>query len=304
MMNILDKNKYFLFTLVFLIVFAFSTQFYHFVKAANTSTVSISSLCSPTYYYADSNGKYIGSGKTLSPETNYQLKISWKKDTCKTVGSVQIGYIYTENGKTMQKLNTCIPSQEFILESGNKIGYHGVSGSDVKEGVKLRNYAFIGDSNSNCLNPPTTPREYVRTARVLEISTSVKNSTAGNQNISSDVNANTSPDTSVTGTSPDTGVTANVGDLDGNLGPLWNPLNFETVPQLIASLLRILFVLIGIAAVIIIIIAGFRMVLASGNEEELTKAKKAITWAIIGLIISLMSFSIVAIIERLIQVGA
>lgn len=117
-------------------------------------------------------------------------------------------------------------------------------------------------------------------------------------------NANSNNSNVNTGTSPDTGVTANVGDLDGNLGSLWNPLNFETVPQLIANLLRILFVLIGIAAVIIIIIAGFRMVLASGNEEELTKAKKAITWAIIGLIVSLMSFSIVAIIQRLIQVGA
>jgi hypothetical protein len=108
-----------------------------------------------------------------------------------------------------------------------------------------------------------------------------------------------------TGTTPDTNVGANFNvNLDQEIGRFWNPFSFESVPELLANLLRILFVLIGIAAVVVIIIAGFRMVLANGSEEELTKAKKAITWAIIGLIVSLMSFSIVAIVQRLIQVGS
>lgn len=89
--------------------------------------------------------------------------------------------------------------------------------------------------------------------------------------------------------------------LDEKIGDFWNPLNSNTLPELLATVLRILFALIGMVAVIIIIISGFRMVLASGNETELTKAKAAITWAIVGLIVSLMSFSIVAIIQRLIQ---
>ena len=102
-----------------------------------------------------------------------------------------------------------------------------------------------------------------------------------------------------------TGVTATYKeDLDSALGYFINPLTKDTLPELLASILRILFILIGMISVIIIIIAGFRMVIASGNETELTKAKAAITWAIIGLIVSLMSFSIVAIIQRLIQVGA
>ena len=91
------------------------------------------------------------------------------------------------------------------------------------------------------------------------------------------------------------------GTFDQELGTFSNPLNAETLPELMATILRILFALIGIISVIIIIIAGFRMVLASGNEAELTKAKQAITWAIIGLIVALMSFSIVAIVQKLIQ---
>lgn len=106
-------------------------------------------------------------------------------------------------------------------------------------------------------------------------------------------------------------VNTNVGanfnvNLDSSIGSFFNPLfgGAGSVPELITALIRILFALIGIAAVIVIIISGFRMVMASGNEQELTKAKQAITWAIVGLIVSLMAFSIVAIIQRLIQVGS
>jgi hypothetical protein len=100
-----------------------------------------------------------------------------------------------------------------------------------------------------------------------------------------------------------TGANFNV-NLDSSIGNFWNPLKLGTLPEIITALIRILFALIGIMAVVIIIISGFRMVTANGNEEQLTKAKKAITWAIIGLVVSLLSFSIVAIIQRLIQVGA
>ncbi len=98
-----------------------------------------------------------------------------------------------------------------------------------------------------------------------------------------------------------TGITADLGDLDQVLGSIFNPLTVWSVPELITSIIRVLFALISIAAIVIIIISGFRMVLASGNEEQLTKAKKAITWAIIGLIVSLLSFSIVSIIQNLIS---
>ncbi|MBP7843084.1 hypothetical protein KA017_03710 [Candidatus Woesebacteria bacterium] len=98
-----------------------------------------------------------------------------------------------------------------------------------------------------------------------------------------------------------TGITAKLGDLDEVLGSIFNPLTVWSVPELITSIIRVLFALISIAAIVLIIISGFRMVLASGNEEQLTKAKKAITWAIIGLIVSLLSFSIVSIIQNLIS---
>ncbi len=129
---------------------------------------------------------------------------------------------------------------------------------------------------------------------------------SGGQNPSTNSNTNTATQNNSTPNAQiNTGVTATYkADLDTPLGFFINPLTKDTLPELLASILKILFILIGMISVIIIIIAGFRMVIASGNETELTKAKAAITWAIIGLIVSLMSFSIVAIIQRLIQVGA
>ncbi|MBA4336193.1 hypothetical protein C0416_00270 [bacterium] len=49
-------------------------------------------------------------------------------------------------------------------------------------------------------------------------------------------------------------------------------------------------------SVIFIIFGSIQFLTAYGNEEKLGNAKKAITFAVIGLIISLLSFSIVQII--------
>jgi len=49
---------------------------------------------------------------------------------------------------------------------------------------------------------------------------------------------------------------------------------------------------IGVAAVIIIIYAGFTWLTSSGNEEKITKAKKILSGAVIGLFIILASYAL------------
>lgn len=51
--------------------------------------------------------------------------------------------------------------------------------------------------------------------------------------------------------------------------------------------------LLGLIAVIMIIIGGFRWMTAGGNEEKVEAAKKILTAAIIGLIIVLLAWAIV-----------
>jgi hypothetical protein len=62
---------------------------------------------------------------------------------------------------------------------------------------------------------------------------------------------------------------------------------------LLAAILRLIFTASAILAVIYIILGGYYYVTAYGNPESIEKGKKTITWAIIGLIVSIASFAIV-----------
>ena len=44
------------------------------------------------------------------------------------------------------------------------------------------------------------------------------------------------------------------------------------------------------------------MVISQGNEEAVTAAKKSIMWSVLGLIVVLLAFSIIAIIQNLIGI--
>lgn len=55
----------------------------------------------------------------------------------------------------------------------------------------------------------------------------------------------------------------------------------------------------GVASVIFIIVGGMQMHLGMGNEEMYTKAKKTVTWAIAGLVISILSLAAIQIISNI-----
>lgn len=50
---------------------------------------------------------------------------------------------------------------------------------------------------------------------------------------------------------------------------------------------------LGLIAVIMVIYAGFLMLVAGGEEEDVTKAKKILIWGAVGIIVVLLSYSIV-----------
>lgn len=57
--------------------------------------------------------------------------------------------------------------------------------------------------------------------------------------------------------------------------------------------------LMAAASVVFIIIGGIQMLLAFGNEEALGKAKKTILWALLGLVIAILSAAIVRIVTTI-----
>jgi hypothetical protein len=95
--------------------------------------------------------------------------------------------------------------------------------------------------------------------------------------------------------------TASTVDFNEPIGTLDNPLGVDNLVDFSLRATRILLSLVAIAATVVIVISGFRMVIANGNTKTIGDAKTAITYAVIGLIVALMSFSIVAILQNLIQ---
>lgn len=66
----------------------------------------------------------------------------------------------------------------------------------------------------------------------------------------------------------------------------------------ISAVLSIVFGITGAVALLIIVIAGMRYILARGDPNSVAQARNTILYAIIGLIISLAAFSIVTFVLK------
>lgn len=83
-----------------------------------------------------------------------------------------------------------------------------------------------------------------------------------------------------------------------------NSANLSTVnvsPQnIVVSVILVLFGLLGLIFVILIIYAGFTWMTSQGEKEKISKAKETITNSVIGIIIIIISYSIVVFINDVI----
>jgi len=88
-------------------------------------------------------------------------------------------------------------------------------------------------------------------------------------------------------TAPDRGST-NLPDLTGSQG----------LKGLLMSIINIALLFAGLIAVLFLIIGGYRYIVSAGNEEAAEKAKKTIQNAIIGLVVIILSYTLVTVIFR------
>ncbi len=94
------------------------------------------------------------------------------------------------------------------------------------------------------------------------------------------------PATPVTG-NPATPVTGNPAS-DGSTAVLQNPLgNIDSLPKLIDAILGAVVELGSVLLVVMLVYVGFLFVLARGNPEEISKARSALIWTLIGGLILL-----------------
>ncbi len=85
-------------------------------------------------------------------------------------------------------------------------------------------------------------------------------------------------------------------DNSNGTNPLFGPHG------IITTVVQFLTILVGIAAVITIIIAGLRFVLAMGDSNTASTARNAILYAVIGLIIALVSQALITFVLNKVNV--
>lgn len=80
-----------------------------------------------------------------------------------------------------------------------------------------------------------------------------------------------------------------------------NPVGSDSLLVVGTRLINFLLGLIVIAAVVTIVIAGFRMITGGANPQQIATAKRAIIWAIIGLAVALFSFAIIEMVNTFLK---
>lgn len=87
------------------------------------------------------------------------------------------------------------------------------------------------------------------------------------------------------------GEVPDIGGVDGG--------DTDSIREGILRVLEIILSFMALIAVIVIVIAGIRLVVSQGEEQEKDKAKKTIFYAIIGLIVILLAQAIVGFVENI-----
>lgn len=86
-------------------------------------------------------------------------------------------------------------------------------------------------------------------------------------------------------------------DSLGSAEVLESPIDITSLGELVVRLIRYLLIFVGSLSVLFIIIGGLKMVSSAGNEKAITSGKQTVQWAIIGLVVSLMAFTVVSIVQ-------
>ncbi len=81
-----------------------------------------------------------------------------------------------------------------------------------------------------------------------------------------------------------------------DIGGLPDASSPDDVRQVIVDILAAILNFLALIAVIIIIIAGIRLIVSQGEDEQKDKAKKTILYAIVGLVVVLFARVIVSLV--------
>ena len=67
----------------------------------------------------------------------------------------------------------------------------------------------------------------------------------------------------------------------------------QNINSVIANIVRVMLILLGSVAVIVIIYSGFRYITSSGDAARVSAAKNTLTYAVVGLVVAIFAYVIV-----------
>lgn len=76
-----------------------------------------------------------------------------------------------------------------------------------------------------------------------------------------------------------------------------------SVAGIISGILSWLLAIFGFIGIIGFVIAGIMYILSAGNDTMLEKAKAAMTWSIVGIVVGLIGFIVVQAIDRMLNIN-
>ncbi len=88
----------------------------------------------------------------------------------------------------------------------------------------------------------------------------------------------------------------------GSAITLDNPLKISSISALIDNIAGYLILISAPIAALMILFAAFQIMSAGGNEEQVTRGKKTILYAVVGFAIILVSKGITMIVKQLLGV--
>lgn len=72
-----------------------------------------------------------------------------------------------------------------------------------------------------------------------------------------------------------------------------------SIVDIIFSLAEWFLIFLGVIAVIMVLWSAFQFMTGAGNEDQIENAKKTLLWALVGVVVAILAFSIVQFVESL-----
>lgn len=86
-------------------------------------------------------------------------------------------------------------------------------------------------------------------------------------------------------------------------GAIGEIVTLNCIPLIVFNLIYWLLIFAGVVTLFLIIFGGFKFMTSGGDPKAVEDARKTIVWAIVGLVVVLSSFAIVAFISQITGVG-